>query len=539
MMSLLQRSVLIGIVLQLCFVSQAIAFTAGWHTQQHAALSLRRERSSTTELAFFRRLFRRKKNPSAPPVPEPAVTRSKRIPVEPADLCVIGGGVSGLVAATEAAKKSPKAKIILLEAEETLGGRVQSDKTPDGFTLDRGFAVFIEDYPVARNVLDYEQLKLQPFLPGALVKITETSNLARVADPLRQPEELLTALFAPVGTFVDKMRLLLVIQHALSTPVENLFTENETDTETELRERWGLSDTFIDRFFRPFLEGIYLAPLSEQSSRMFNFIFKMFSTGAATLPAGGMGAIAEQLASKAKDAGVDLRTNSPVANIRKEEDGYVITTELGKSTIRAKNVVVATDGAAAQKLLSQINGLEELAVKPEQPQRQVMCMYYAFDSPAPVEEPVLILNGVIGKRGTAECPVNNACFPSIVNEGYAPEGKGLCSVTILKDIMDVYEGKEGDLDIAVREQLGTWFPEFKDDILSKWELKGTYKIKNAQPAQLGGPFPASINGGRSPTTYRGVLPQGLLVCGDHMATATLNGALESGLRAGEAAAKLL
>ena len=538
MTSLLQRVVVVAI-LQVCIVSKVAAFSTGRHLHQlsHAAFYVRKDRSTATELAFFRRLFRRNKDQSAS-VPEPA-GRSKRTQPEQVDLCVIGGGVSGLVAATEAAKNSPKAKVILLEADATLGGRVRSDKTPDGYTLDRGFAVFIEDYPAARTVLDYDQLKLKPFLPGALVKITETSDLARVADPLRQPEELLTALFAPVGTFVDKMRLLLVIQHALSTPVENLFTESETDTETELKERWGLSDTFIDRFFRPFLEGIYLAPLNEQSSRMFNFIFKMFSTGAAALPAGGMGAIADQLATKAKGTGVDLRTSSPVANIQKEDDGYLITTELGKSKVHAKNVVVATDGPAAQKLLSQMSVLEALARKPEQPQRQVMCMYYAFDSPAPVEEPILILNGVIGKRGTAGSPVNNACFPSVVNDGYAPDGKELCSVTILKDIMDIYDGRDGDLDKAVREQLGTWFPEFKNDILGKWELKGTYKITNAQPAQLGGPFPANMNGGRSPSTYRGALPKGLLVCGDHMATATLNGALESGLRAGEAAAKLI
>jgi predicted NAD/FAD-dependent oxidoreductase len=33
------------------------------------------------------------------------------------------------------------------------------------------------------------------------------------------------------------------------------------------------------------------------------------------------------------------------------------------------------------------------------------------------------------------------------------------------------------------------------------------------------------------------LPEGILVCGDHMATATLNGAFESGVSAGQMAAK--
>ena len=33
----------------------------------------------------------------------------------------------------------------------------------------------------------------------------------------------------------------------------------------------------IDRFFRPFYQGIYLAPLEKQSSRMFEFVFCMFA----------------------------------------------------------------------------------------------------------------------------------------------------------------------------------------------------------------------------------------------------------------------
>lgn len=71
-----------------------------------------------------------------------------------ASVCIIGGGVAGLTAAFTAAEKAPKeskSPIILLEGSPTLGGRVQSDKTEDGYTLDRGFAVFIEEYPVSKN----------------------------------------------------------------------------------------------------------------------------------------------------------------------------------------------------------------------------------------------------------------------------------------------------------------------------------------------------------------------------------------------------
>ena len=279
--------------------------------------------------------------------------------------------------------------------------------------------------------------------------------------------------------------------------------------------------------------------LEEQSSRMFTFVFKMFSEGSATLPRGGIGAVTKQLQGMATRQGVDIRVGQAVSEISKNKKGvgYIIKMADGKSVIEADSVIVATDGKIAQKLVSQIEGLEPIAQFPETKQRCVGCLYYSFEGTAPVEDPILILNGCGNERGTAANPVNNVCFPSVVTEGYAPKGSQLCSVTVLKDAMESYKGKEEELDKAVRKQLGTWFPDYKDDILNKWELKKIYYIPNAQPSQLRSPFPANANGGRKSNEFLGTeLPAGLFVCGDHMATATLNGALESGVNAGKAAA---
>ena len=501
-----------------------------------------------TQLSLFRRLFGRKKKDvdnasdvvKVMPKPQASARRQSSRLEEEAAVCVIGGGVSGLTAATEAAKilTNNEDKVILLEASPSLGGRVQSDKTDDGFVLDRGFAVFIDQYPAAKAVLDFEKLNLGKFLPGALVKVKGRNKLARVADPLRQPEDIFAAIFAPVGSLLDKILLLPLIIHAKTKSIEEIFLEKEKDTLSELQDEWGLGDTILDRFFRPFLEGIYLAKLDEQSSRMFHFIFKMFSEGSATLPEGGMGAVSEQLERKASEAGVALRTNSPVAFIEQDGDSFVVRCPETSSIIRSKSVVFATDGQVAQKLLSQVDGFQSLSGLAEQPQRSVGCLYYSFEGDEPVTEPILILNGIGEDRGTKIFPVNNVCFPSAVSKGYAPEGKGLCSVTVLKDAMDYFEGRDDELDRTVRTQLGTWFPDYKDDIKDKWELKKIYRIKNAQPSQLRGPFPANINGGRDCNSFRGKsLPKGMFVCGDHMATATLNGALESGVNAGKAAGK--
>eukprot|EP00976_Prorocentrum_cordatum_P010345 206882-Prorocentrum_minimum.AAC.6 len=52
-------------------------------------------------------------------------------------------------------------------AENELGGRVRTQKTKDGFLLDRGFQIFLTSYPEAKSQLDYEALDLKPFYAGA------------------------------------------------------------------------------------------------------------------------------------------------------------------------------------------------------------------------------------------------------------------------------------------------------------------------------------------------------------------------------------
>jgi len=115
----------------------------------------------------------------------------------------------------------------------------------------------------------------------------------------------------------------------------------------------------------------------------------------------------------------------------------------------------------------------------------------------------------------------------------------VCSVTVLSEAMNLYKNRPDELDQAVRRQLGTWFVDQQSDIMDKWELKKIFYIPKAQPSQYNGPFPASFNGSRSSTNFYGKeLPNGLFVCGDHMATATLNGAVESGVKAGNDVAKV-
>lgn len=60
----------------------------------------------------------------------------------------------------------------------------------------------------------------------------------------------------------------------------------------------GFSTEIIDRFFRPFLGGIFFDNQLRTSSRLTTFVMRMLATGSNCLPAGGIGAIADQMASR-------------------------------------------------------------------------------------------------------------------------------------------------------------------------------------------------------------------------------------------------
>ncbi|KAL7552330.1 hypothetical protein ACHAWF_015565 [Thalassiosira exigua] len=321
----------------------------------------------------------------------------------------------------------------------------------------------------------------------------------------------------------------------------------ETDTLACLRNKYRFSEEFISSFFAPFLEGIYLTSLENQSSRMLHFVMQMFTVGSTSLPMGGMQAVSNQLENKAKKLGVKIQLGSKAVSVERvgsedakgEYDVLVDTKEHGQQTICAKSVVIATDVDVAKDLLNGLLGLEQIDQFPSLPQRSVGCIYYAFQSPAPLSEPVLILNGEgEQRRNTKVFPINNVCFPSVVQTAYAPDGWELCSVSILENVLAEYARDHDSLDNAVRKHLSAWFPDYACNILdeSKWIHKGMYLIPNAQPCHYGKDGCASINGGRDCSVFQGVaIPGGVFVCGDHMATSTFNGALESGINAGGAA----
>ena len=143
---------------------------------------------------------------------------------------VIGAGIAGL----SCGLKLQKAGIpfTILESSDGPGGRVRSDKV-EGFTLDRGFQIFLTSYPEAKEVLDYADLDLKPFYAGAYVHYK--NKFHKVADPLRHPLDGVQSLFNSTGTIGDKLNVGAFRLKSELGSLEDLLQRDETTTMERLK----------------------------------------------------------------------------------------------------------------------------------------------------------------------------------------------------------------------------------------------------------------------------------------------------------------
>ncbi len=400
-----------------------------------------------------------------------------------AEVVIVGAGLAGLAAANSLHRAGHD--VVVLEASDGVGGRVRTDVV-DGFRLDRGFQVLLTAYPELTTQFDLDALDLRRFEPGARVWNGTSTDL--VGDPIRRPRTLLKTGLAPVGTIADKLRILGQRIRLMRSTAPELLRQPDISTLAALQLQ-GFSNRIIERFFRPLMGGIQLDPSLRTSRRMFDVILRSLVEGDVAVPALGMGAIPDQLSARLPDGLIHFDTE--VIGVAPRQ----VSLADGR-TISATRVVVAVEGPRAASLL----GLPPVESNP------ASCVWFAADA-APIPDRYIVLDG------TGTGPALNTAVMSNVAPEYAPPG----SVLIAAACPGV---DDPDIEPAVRAQLRRmWGPA-----VDGWRHLRTDAITHGQPRQHP-PF--------SPK-QRVDLGDGMFVCGDHRDTASIQGALYSGRRCGEA-----
>nr|WP_267313789.1 NAD(P)/FAD-dependent oxidoreductase [Desulfosediminicola flagellatus] len=387
-------------------------------------------------------------------------------------------------------------EVTLLEADQTIGGRVQTDLV-DGYRFDRGFQVLQLAYPAAKKLLDYDMLEIKKFPPG--VRIRAANSFHVLADPLRKPAYITKALFSKVGTFADRLKLARLAVEVNAVSLEKLFEKDEMLVQDFLVS-YGFSDSMITRFFKPFMTGVCLDPGLQVTNRFLLFVLRMFVQGDVGVPALGMGEIPKQLAKT-------ITAERIVCNAAVESlEGTTVTLENGQQ-ITGEAVVLATPAPETARLLGKPYSMKS---------SREMCFYYSTRE-APIKEPFLTLNGE--ENGL----INSVNFSSMVAPDYAPAGSQLISAVV----PGYPDAPETEIEKTVRNELKEWFGNQTDT----WEMLRSYTISHALPQ----PAPPSSN----PFMQRSHLGNNIFDCSELSTMPAIQWALLAGERAAEEVTNIL
>jgi len=313
---------------------------------------------------------------------------------------IVGAGISGLVAAK--VLEDNGFEPIVLEATDRVGGRVKTDVV-NGYQLDHGFQVLLTAYPAAQKYLDYKALNLQRFLPGAA--IFKKSKASIIGDPLRDISLLFPTLFSGIGSVKDKLKVLKLNHYLKKKSLEEIFNSKSQTTQSYLMD-YGFSDEMIKQFFKPFFSGIFLETELETSSRMFEFVYKMFGEGDAAIPKAGIEAIPKQLCQNLKLSTFKFNTkvNCISNGIINLEDGTELPSDF---------TIIATDST---HLLDENTG-------PSIEWKSCDTLYFETETRV-IQKPLI---GLVALQGAL---VNNIFYHSSLESASKPN-KELLSVTVL------------------------------------------------------------------------------------------------------------
>jgi len=224
---------------------------------------------------------------------------------------IIGAGLSGLMAAK--LLENYGFKPVIWEASDRVGGRMKTDVV-EGYQMDRGFQVLLDQYPSLKKHLEFNQLNLQKLLPGAV--ILKDGGQYNFGDPSRSFSDFWASAFSPVASIADLLKLYKLKKELSAKQLSEHF-EGEVLSSHEFLLNYGFSETIINSFFKPFFSGIFLENELKTSASMLQFVYALFAKGNAVIPKSGIEAVPKQLVSKLKQT--TIHYNTPIDQLQDEK----------------------------------------------------------------------------------------------------------------------------------------------------------------------------------------------------------------------------
>lgn len=400
---------------------------------------------------------------------------------------IIGAGVAGLVAAIELEKAgySP----VILEASNGVGGRMKTDEV-DGFLLDRGFQVLLTAYPEAKRYLDFAELKLKYFEPGAVI-FGEKETLF-ISDPLRNPLKIVGMAFSHVGSFLDKVKMFNLTQTLKNKSIDQIFDEPSIPTHQYLKE-YGFTDQIITNFFKPFFRGIFLEKELQTSSRMFEFVFKMFSQGMGAVPEKGIIQIPNMLRAQLKTT--QIKFNTKVTSVQGQEIHFE-----NDEVIQADRLIIATQ---PDRFMKQLQG-QFTAPK------SVITLYFSLHKS-------FMSRAMLGLIPGENHLINNLVFMTDVSAAYSSNGKALLSVSVIEtDLGEKELIKAVQTELELLSRINAEFFKF----VKSYYIN--YAIPTVEDMKYSVPFTETK------------ISDHVFLAGDYLLNGSINAAMTSGRTAAEA-----
>ena len=275
-------------------------------------------------------------------------------------IAIVGSGVSGLVCAH---LLHPLHEITLFEAEDRLGGHVNTVRVPAGdapdLAIDTGFIVFNEaNYPGFARLLERLGIASQPSDMSFSYSCMQTGLEYRGTD--------FNTLFAQRRNLVNPgfLRMLVDITRFNRDARRLLQSEDVTTSLDDFLAAGRYSGEFVERYVTPLGSSIWSADPSRFGqfpaaalARFFDRhgLLRLRDRPEWRTVQGGASRYVEALVAPMRDR---IRLGAPVHRIARDEDGVSIWAGDGTAGERFDKVIVAAHADEALRMLEAPNALE-------------------------------------------------------------------------------------------------------------------------------------------------------------------------------------